>query len=45
MKICGLACEVFPVGDYIIIYRIEDTDVLILHVMRGSRHIEALFRN
>ncbi|HLW87761.1 MAG TPA: type II toxin-antitoxin system RelE/ParE family toxin [Terriglobales bacterium] len=32
----------FPVGEYIIIYRIEGEDVLILHVVRGSRDIEAL---
>jgi len=35
----------FPVGEYVIIYRIEDEDVLILHVIRGSRDIEALFRH
>ncbi len=32
----------FPVGEYIILYRIEAEDVLILHVFRGSRNIEAL---
>jgi len=32
----------FPVGEYVIIYRIEGDDVLILHVVRGSRDIEAL---
>ena len=32
----------FPVGKYIILYRIEAEDVLILHVVRGSRNIEAL---
>jgi toxin ParE1/3/4 len=35
----------FPVGDYIIIYRAEDEDVLILRVVRGSRDIAALFRH
>lgn len=34
----------FPVGAYVIIYRVEDHDVLILRVIRGSRDIEALFR-
>ena len=34
----------FPVGEYVIIYRIEKQDVLILHVFRGSRDIEALLR-
>jgi toxin ParE1/3/4 len=33
----------FPVGQYIIIYRIDDTDVLILHVMLGRRDIETMF--
>jgi toxin ParE1/3/4 len=34
----------FPVGEYVILYRTEDKDVLILHVFRGSRDIEALLR-
>jgi|ERR1700678_643225 toxin ParE1/3/4 len=34
----------FPAGEYVIIYRIEDDDVLILHVVRGSRDVGALFR-
>jgi toxin ParE1/3/4 len=33
----------FPVGEYVIIYRLQDEDVLILRVLRGSRDIEALF--
>jgi len=33
----------FPVGEYIIIYRLQDEDVLILRVLRGSRNIQALF--
>jgi toxin ParE1/3/4 len=33
----------FPVGEYVIIYRIQDQDVLILRVLRGSRDIAALF--
>jgi plasmid stabilization system protein ParE len=32
------------VGKYVIIYRVEEDDVLILHVFRGSRDIEALLR-
>jgi plasmid stabilization system protein ParE len=31
------------VGECVIIYRIEDEDVLILRVLRSSRKIEALF--
>jgi toxin ParE1/3/4 len=34
----------FPVGEYVIIYRVEEKDVLILHVFRGSRDIEVLMR-
>lgn len=33
----------FPIGEYVIVYRIEDEDVAILHVVRGSRNIQALF--
>jgi toxin ParE1/3/4 len=33
----------FPVGEYVIIYRIEDEDVVILRVMRGSQNIRAFF--
>jgi toxin ParE1/3/4 len=33
----------FPIGEYIIIYRIEGDDVAILHVVPGSRNIQALF--
>jgi hypothetical protein len=32
-----------PVGDYVIIYRIDGEDVVILRVLRGSRNIAALF--
>lgn len=35
----------FPVGDYVIIYRIQDEDVLILRVLRGSRDLGALFED
>jgi toxin ParE1/3/4 len=34
----------FPVGEFVILYRIEDADVVILHIFRGSRDIEALVR-
>jgi toxin ParE1/3/4 len=33
----------FPVGEYVIIYRAQQADVLILRVLRGGRNIEALF--
>jgi toxin ParE1/3/4 len=32
----------FPVGEYVIIYRVVGDDALILHVIRGSRDIEGL---
>ena len=35
----------FPVGEYVIIYRVEGEDVLILHVIRGSRDLQALLRH
>jgi len=35
----------FSVGEYVIIYRVEGEDVLILHVLRCSRDIEGLFRH
>lgn len=34
----------FAVENYVILYRIDGTDVLILHVVRGNRDIETLFR-
>ena len=34
-----------PVGDYVILYRINGEDVLILHVIHGRRDIAALFRD
>jgi len=35
----------FAVGDYVIGYRADGDNVLILRVLRGSRDIEALFRD
>ncbi len=34
----------FAVGQYVVIYRVDQRDVLILHVFRGSRDIESLLR-
>jgi toxin ParE1/3/4 len=34
----------FVVGDYVIAYRVDGDNILILRVLRGSRDIEALFR-
>lgn len=33
----------FPVGQYVIIYRIEDADVLILHVLYSHRDVQRIF--
>ena len=35
----------FVVGDYVIAYRVDGDNVLVLRVLRGSRDIEALFRD
>ena len=32
----------FPVGDYVVLHRVEGDDVLIVRVVRGSRDLEAL---
>jgi toxin ParE1/3/4 len=34
----------FVVREYVIIYRVEKQDVLILHIFRGSRDLDALLR-
>jgi toxin ParE1/3/4 len=33
----------FPVGEYLILYRIREPGVQILHVVHGRRDIEVLF--
>ena len=35
----------FPVGEYMILYRVEGGEVLIYHVMRGSRDIEGILND
>lgn len=35
----------FPVGEFVIIYRAEGSNVLILHIVRGSRNVKALLRD
>jgi plasmid stabilization system protein ParE len=40
---CGLRS--FPVGEYVIICRIESEEALILRVLRGGRNIAALFEH
>jgi hypothetical protein len=35
----------FPMVEYVIVYRVEDADVPVLHVYRGSRDIEGLLRH
>ena len=39
----GTGSRSFPVGEYVIVYRVEDGDVLILRVVHGTRDMEALF--
>jgi len=35
----------FPVGEYVILYRIEASDAVILRVLGGSMDIESILRN
>jgi toxin ParE1/3/4 len=39
----GIGLRSFPVGEYLIVYCVENQDVLILRVAHGSRDIEVLF--
>ena len=39
----GVGRRRYAVGEYVIVYRIHDGDVLILRVVHGRRDIEALF--
>jgi toxin ParE1/3/4 len=39
----GAGSRSFPVGEYVIVYCVENGDVLILRVAHGRRDIEALF--
>jgi len=34
----------FPVGAYIVLYRIDEGDVVIVRVLRGSRDLDGIFR-
>ena len=34
----------FPAGEYIVLYRVEANDVVIVRVVRGSRDLDALLR-
>jgi len=40
-----LGLRSFPVGEFVILYRVEAEDVRILRVLRGSRDLERLFRD
>jgi toxin ParE1/3/4 len=37
--------RVFPVGEYVVLYRVDADDVSIQRVVRGSRDVEALLRD
>jgi toxin ParE1/3/4 len=39
----GSGMRSFPVGEYVIVYCVEDADVLILRVVHGHRDLTALF--
>lgn len=34
----------YPVGEYVVVYRVDGDDVLIQRVVRGSRDLDALLR-
>ncbi len=38
------ACGAFAVGNYVIVYCIEEEDAGILHVFQGRRDVESFFR-
>jgi toxin ParE1/3/4 len=35
--------RLFPVGDYVLLYRVEEADAVVARVVHGSRDLEALF--
>ena len=39
----GLSCRAMPVGEYVIVYRVEGSDVLALRIVHGRRDLHALF--
>jgi toxin ParE1/3/4 len=39
----GIGLRSFPVGEFVIVYLVEDEDVLILRVVHGRRDMEELF--
>jgi toxin ParE1/3/4 len=41
----GPGLRSFPVGNYVIVYCIEEEDAAILNVFHGSRDIESFFRH
>jgi hypothetical protein len=41
----GNCASGFAVGQYIVVYRVDDADALILHVIRGGRDVEGLLED
>jgi len=41
----GAGSRTFTVGEYVIVYTVEDRDVLILRVVHGRRDIESIFED
>ncbi|MGC2128500.1 MAG: type II toxin-antitoxin system RelE/ParE family toxin [Candidatus Aquilonibacter sp.] len=39
----GAGCRTVPVGEYVIVYCVENDNVLILRVVHGRRDLETLF--
>jgi toxin ParE1/3/4 len=40
----GVGLRTFPVGEFVIVYSVEGSDVSILRVVHGRRNLERLFR-
>lgn len=39
----GIGTRTFPLGHYVILYRVANRNVFILRVVHGKRHLDALF--
>lgn len=37
----GIRCRSFPVGDYVIVYQVDDDEIVVLRVFHGKRDLES----
>ena len=42
-EVFGQGCRSFAVGEYVIVYCVDNEDVLILRVVHGRRQLDNLF--